>query len=166
MFLICHYLYFIILIHWLVHLFFSPVRFQDCSCFSRIGWKVCHIDNIDTVSPQSGKLPDFLSQVYELKPYYIGCMYMAFLQCVHVYDLQYENILWNLFSHLLHWYGLSPVCILICHLRLLNGVKKIIKWCESLVTLVALILIHLVFSFVSYRVITMRNWYIFSPIIL
>ena len=120
--------------------------------FSRIGGKVCHIDNIDTVSPQSGKLPDFLSQVYELKPYYIGCMYMAFLQCVHVYDLQYENILWNLFSHLLHWYGLSPVCILICHLRLLNGVKKIIKWCESLVTLVVLILIHLVFSFVSYRV--------------
>ena len=124
MFLICHYLYFIILIHWLVHLFFSPVRFQDCSCFSRIGWKVCHIDNIDTVSPQSGKLPDFLSQVYKLKPYYIGCMYMAFLQCVHVYDLQYENILWNLFSHLLHWYGLSPVCILICHLRLLNSVRN------------------------------------------
>ena len=28
----------------------------------------------------------------------------------------------KLFSHSLHWYGLSPVCVLICPLRLLNGV--------------------------------------------
>ena len=80
--------------------FFSPVCFQKCFWSLLFGGKYYHIGNIHMVLPQSGISSEFQRQVYKWKPCYIDCMFMAFIQCVNTYDLQYENILWNPFHTL------------------------------------------------------------------